>query len=96
MKLVLSARPFQDNFASEDKYDMETKILISKEYCEMDAIRYVASRYGTTPEKVLEHYFIQTGMINAGRNGVDDYKLQSNELALFHDLGVQPTSIEIG
>lgn len=75
---------------------METKIFLPKDLCKMDAIRYVASRYGTTPEKVLKHYFVQTGIVAAGNMDNDDYELQSNELALFHDLGVQPTAIEIG
>ena len=60
----------------------------------MDAIKYVASRYGTTPEKVLEHYFVQTGIVKS-ENVDDGYELQSNELALFHDLGVQPVKVEI-
>ena len=74
---------------------METKILLSKDFCNMDAVKYVASRYGTTPEKVLEHYFVQTGIVPSGNMNDGDYELQSNELALFHDLGVQPTAIEI-
>ncbi|MDE5791748.1 MAG: hypothetical protein K2H96_11045 [Muribaculaceae bacterium] len=74
---------------------METKILLSKDFCKMDAIRYVASRYGTTPEKVLKHYFVQTGIVQSENEGNDGYELKSNELALFHDLGVQPTVIEI-
>lgn len=61
----------------------------------MDAIKYVASRYSTTPEKVLKHYFAQTGIIPSGNADNDGYELQSNELALFYDLGVQPTVIEI-
>lgn len=74
---------------------METKILLSKEFCKMDAIKYVASRYGTTPEKVLKHYFVQTGIVPSGDMDYEGYELQSNELALFRDLGVQPTVIEI-
>lgn len=74
---------------------METKILLSKDFCKMDAIKYVASRYNTTPEKVLKRYFVQTGIVKSGNTTADDYKLQPNEIALFHDLGVQPTTIEI-
>ena len=74
---------------------METKILLSKDFCEMEAIRYIAARYGTTPEKVLKHYFIQTGLVPSENADNDGYELQSNELALFHDIGVQPTTIEI-
>lgn len=75
---------------------METKILLSKDFCEIEAIKYVAARYGTTPEKVLKRYFVQTGIVPSGNIGEDGYELQSNELALFHDLGVHPTVIEIG
>ncbi|MDE6300531.1 MAG: hypothetical protein K2M19_02290 [Muribaculaceae bacterium] len=74
---------------------MDTKILLSEDFCKMEAIRYVASRYGTTPENVLEHYFVQTGIVAPKNADNDGYELQSNELALFHDLGVQPTVIEI-
>ncbi|MDE7421348.1 MAG: hypothetical protein K2N35_14205 [Muribaculaceae bacterium] len=74
---------------------MRTKITLSKDFCEMDAIKYVASRYRTTPEKVLKHYFVQTGIIPSGDADNDGYELKSNELALFHDLGVRPTVIEI-
>ena len=62
----------------------------------MDAVKYVASRYCTTPEKVLKHYFIQTGVFKSEiTDEDDDYVLLSNELALFHDLGIQPTAIEM-
>lgn len=74
---------------------METKILLSKDFCKMDAVRYVAFRYGTTPERVLERYLVQTGIVSLENEDNDDYELQSNELALFHDLGVQPTAVEI-
>lgn len=74
---------------------METKILLSKDFCHMDAIKYVASRYGTTPEKVLEHYFIQTRMIKSEYKTEDNYQLAPNEIALFCDLGVKPSKIEI-
>lgn len=74
---------------------METKILLSKDFCKIDAIKYVASRYGTTPEKVLKHYFVQTGIIPYGSISDEDYELQPNELALFHDLGIDPITIDI-
>ncbi|MDE6309310.1 MAG: hypothetical protein K2L81_03845 [Muribaculaceae bacterium] len=74
---------------------MKTKIILPKHLCRLEAIRYVASRYGTTPEQVLEHYFVQTGIIETNENNCDDYQLQANELALFHDLGVQPSIVEI-
>ena len=53
---------------------MRTKITLSKDYCEMDAIKYVASRYRTTPEKVLKHYFVQTGIIPSGDADNDGYE----------------------
>lgn len=62
----------------------------------MDAIKYVATRYGTTPEKVLMHYFVQTGVITPSNSYQEDnYELMPNEIALFRDLGVQPTKVEI-
>ena len=75
--------------------DMGTKILLSKDFCEMDAIRYVASRYSTTPELVLKHYLMQTGILKQTTRSTDDYDLTPNELALFCDLGVHTSEIEI-
>ena len=74
---------------------METKILLSKDFCRMDAIRYIASRYSTTPEQVLEHYFIQTGIVKSENKDKDNYELAPNEIALFSDLGLKPSKIEI-
>ncbi len=73
--------------------EMKTKIMLSKDFCDMEAIKYIAFRHGTTPEKVLEHYFVQCGIIESANN--DDYTLTPNEIALFRDLGVQPSIIEI-
>ena len=72
-----------------NNYQMETKMLLPKELYEMEAIKYVASRYGTTPENVLRHYFEQIGILPANNSVRDTYTLEPNELALFHDLGVQ-------
>lgn len=69
--------------------------MLSKEFCEMEAVKYVAFRYGTTPERVLNHYFIQSGIISSDEYQDADYSLTSNEIALFHDLGVQPSMVEI-
>ena len=75
---------------------MKTKVVISKEFCQMDAIKYVAGRYGTTAERVLEHYLMQTGVIRQDFNGSEeDFDLEPNEVALFRDLGVQPSAVEI-
>lgn len=78
-----------------ERKSMETKILLSKDFCKMDAIRYVASRYSTTPERVLKHYLVQTGILKQATQSTDDYDLAPNELALFRDLGVHPSAIEI-
>ena len=74
---------------------METKIMLSKDFCEMEAVKYVAFRYGTTPERVLEHYFIQNGIISSNESQDTEYSLTPNEMALFHDLGVRPSMVEI-
>ena len=74
---------------------MKTKIMLPKEFCEMEAVRYVAFRYCTTPERVLEHYFMQSGIIPSNDHHTPDYSLTPNEMALFHDLGVQPSIVEI-
>ena len=75
---------------------MDTKILLSKDFCECDAVKYVAGRYSTTPEKVLMHYFVQTGIVRTNNIVIEDeYELAPNEIALFSDLGVQPSAVEI-
>ena len=74
---------------------IKTRIQLPREFCELDAIRYVASRYGTSPEQVLEHYLTQTGTLCPDQAPDDRYELEPNEIALFRDLGVQPSVIEI-
>ena len=74
---------------------MKTRILLSKDFCRMEVVKYIASRYNTTPEKVLHHYFVQMGLVKNENSEVEDYTLQPNELALFSDLGVQPAEIEL-
>ena len=89
--------PFpRTNFATYSKTrEMKTKILLSKDFCEMEAVKYVASRHGTTPEQILEHYFVQCGIITSDTGPESEYTLAPNEIALFHDLGVQPSIVEI-
>ena len=76
---------------------MKAKIIIPQSLCDQEAIRYVAHRYGTSPEHVMEHYLVQDGIINPSgeRCRRDDFELTPNELELFRDLGVQPCEIEI-
>ncbi len=74
---------------------MKAKIILPKEFCEMEAVRYVAFRYSTTPERILEHYLIQSGIMPSNDCHASDYRLTPNEMALFHDLGIHPTIVEI-
>lgn len=75
---------------------METKIILPKALCEEEAIKFVARRYGTTVEKVLKRYLVQAGIIKRQIVESDnDYELTPNELELFRDLGVQPSTVEI-
>lgn len=71
------------------------KIMLPKVFYEMEAVIYIAFRYGTTPERVLEQYFIQSGIIPSNARHASGYCLAPNEMALFHDLGVQPSMIDI-
>lgn len=75
---------------------MATKILLSKALVEVEAIKFVARRYGTTPEKILVHYLMQSGIMKIDSEfNREDYELAPNELALLSDLGVQPSKVEI-
>lgn len=75
--------------------EMKTKIMLPKDFCEIEAVKYIAFRYGTTPEKVIEHYFVQSGIKPSTEPGNHGYSLTPNEMALFQDLGVGPTVVEI-
>ena len=75
--------------------EMKTKIMLSKDFCEMEAVKYIAFRYGTTPEQVLKQYFVQSGIISSNEHNDADYSLTQNEMVLFHDLGVHPSMVEI-
>ena len=68
---------------------IKAKNYLSKDLCEMEAVKYIAFRYGSTPERVLERYLIQSGIIPSDDNYVPDYSLTANEMALFHDLDVR-------
>ncbi len=75
---------------------MKTKMMLPKDFCEMEAVKYVAFRYGTTPECVLEHYLIQSGMVYSNECQETDFSLTPNEMALFHDLGVEQSFLSQG
>ena len=75
--------------------EMKTKIMLSKDFCKMEAVRYVAFRHGTTPERVLKRYFIQSGIIHSNDELAPEFCLTPNEMALFCDLGVHPSMVEI-
>ncbi|MDE6287221.1 MAG: hypothetical protein K2M00_00370 [Muribaculaceae bacterium] len=75
---------------------MSTKATLPKDFCSLEAVRYVASRYGTTPEKILERFLVQTGAIDSDKAAVKtNYQLTPNEIALFSDLGVKTILEEI-
>lgn len=63
---------------------MEKENSLSQELCREEAVRFVAQRYGVTPEEVLTRYHEQQDAVN--HNTKYDYKLEPNELALIHDL----------
>lgn len=75
---------------------METKIIISRDLCDVEVVRYLASRYATTPERLLRRYFVQRGIIQDDEDdSTDSYRLAPNEMALLSDLGVHPSEIEL-
>ncbi|MDE6497223.1 MAG: hypothetical protein K2L21_01030 [Muribaculaceae bacterium] len=61
-----------------------------KDFLGMEAVQYVAFRYGTTPDKVVERYLVQSGLIEEANADEDTFVLTPNEIALFHDLGISP------
>ena len=75
--------------------EMKTKIMLPRGFCELEAVKYVAFRHHTTPEQILEHYFVQCGIIAPEGRPQASVALAPNEMALFHDLGVGPSTVEI-
>lgn len=75
---------------------METKILLSGDFCNDEAVRFIARRYGTTPQQVLVRYLVQDGIMKENdQPEAGHYSLEPNELALMRDLGVKPSRVEI-
>ena len=75
--------------------EMKTKIMLPRGFCELEAVKYVAFRYDTSPEQVLEHFLMQCGIIPSDGCHEADYSLTPNEMALFRDLGILPSIVEI-
>ena len=72
-----------------------SRIVLPGYLCELEAVRYIAFRHSTTPEEVLEHFFVQCGIFEVRPECEKCYTLSSNEMNLLYDLGVKPSVIEI-
>lgn len=72
---------------------MDTKILLPKKICEDDVIAYIARRYKTTPLAVITNFLQHEGILP--NNCVETFSLEDNEIAIFRDLGIAPSKIEI-
>lgn len=72
---------------------MDTKILLPKEICDDNVIAYIARRYNTTPLAVITNFFQHEGILLKTSN--ETFFLEENEIAIFRDLGIAPSQIEI-
>ncbi|MDE5876281.1 MAG: hypothetical protein K2H47_02090 [Muribaculaceae bacterium] len=74
---------------------MKEKNLLPKDIYDEEAVKFVARRYGTTPERVLKRYLLQVGLLKCDEaQNQDDYELAPNEIALFRDFGVSLSTVE--
>lgn len=68
------------------KTDMEKEAGIPSCLYEDEVVRYLAARYHTSAEAVIRCYLVQEGCIEASGAEVDSWRLESNEMAILHDL----------
>lgn len=74
---------------------MEAKKIHSKDFCAMESVKFIAFRYGTSPEQVLRQYLVQTGIIRCSGPPGSPFEPELNEIALPGDAGVHPARVEI-
>lgn len=75
---------------------MTAKVLLPREFCDDEAVRFVARRYHATPAEVLVRFLVQDGIVcRAADNVSRPFDLAPNEMALLRDLGVKPTAVEL-
>ncbi|MDE6577958.1 MAG: hypothetical protein K2K58_07300 [Muribaculaceae bacterium] len=65
---------------------MDHNISFPKKIYGFEAIKFIARRYNTSPEKIVERFLIQTGEIHLPDNSSESFTLSPNEIALISDL----------
>ncbi len=74
---------------------MESKIVLSGTVCDDDVVRYMASRYSTTPAGIISRYMKQEGIITVcDKDECEQFCLEDNEMAILRDLGLRPSSVD--
>ncbi len=74
---------------------MESKIVLPENICEDEVVDYLAQRYHTTPNRVIDRFLKQEGIITVTPNeGKPEFRLTPNEMEIFRDMGIRPSKVE--
>lgn len=74
---------------------MKSKVVLPENICEDEVVDYLAQRYHTTPSRVVARFLEQEGIITTTQNeGQPEFRLTPNEMEIFRDMGMRPSTIE--
>lgn len=72
---------------------MESKVVLPENICDDEVVDYLAQRYHTTPSRVVARFLEQEGIINTDERQ-PEFWLTPNEMEIFRDMGMRPSTIE--
>lgn len=72
---------------------MESKVVLPENICDDEVMDYLAQRYHTTPSRVVARFLEQEGIINTDERQ-PEFRLTPNEMEIFRDMGMRPSTIE--
>jgi len=72
---------------------MESKVVLPENICDDEVVDYLAQRYHTTPSRVVARFLEQEGIINTDERQ-PEFRLTPNEIEIFRDMGMRPSTIE--
>lgn len=72
---------------------MESKVVLPENICDDEVVDYLAQRYHTTPSRVVAWFLEQEGIINTDERQ-PEFRLTPNEMEIFRDMGMRPSTIE--
>ena len=72
---------------------MESKVVLPENICDDEVVDYLAQRYHTTPSRVVARFLEQERIINTDERQ-PEFRLTPNEMQIFRDMGMRPSTIE--